>query len=83
VGLTQEESHAGLAPMDNDEDEDHDGLECGLKECAAFDSCLIPFATGPVLHRHMIERHDYSEEDARNIVREAEVALRRRAARRH
>jgi hypothetical protein len=83
MGLTQEESQAGLAPMDNDDDEEDDGLECELKEVGVFDSCLIPFATGPVLHRHMIERHDYSEENARDIVREAEVALKRRAARRH
>jgi hypothetical protein len=77
LGLNQEELQAGLASADND------GLECALREMAAFDACSTPFAAGADLWRHMTEDHGFSEEDARDAMREAEIALRTRAARRH
>ena len=72
----------GVAIVDDDVDGEpaDDGLECPLMELGEFESCLTPFATGVDLGHHMIGMHGY--EDARDAVREAEIALRERIARR-
>ena len=75
----------GVAIVDDDVDGEpaDDGLECPLMELlGAAESCLTPFATGVDLEHHMIGMHDYSREGARDTVREAEIALRERVARR-
>ena len=74
----------GVAIVDDDVDGEpaDDGLECPLMELGEFESCLTPFATGVDLEHHMIGMHDYSREGARDTVREAEIALRERVARR-
>ena len=79
LGLNQEELQAGIAIADDDGDEEDDGLECVLR---AVESCSTTFATGADLEHHLIDIHDFGIGDARDTVREAEIALRARLARR-
>ena len=88
LGLNQSEIQAGHPTANNgaaDDDggyEADDGLECPLKGLGASESCSTPFATGSDLGHHMIEVHDFIEEDARDVVWEAEMALKERESRR-
>jgi hypothetical protein len=82
LGLNQEELQAGIAIADDDGDEEDDGLECELRHLRADESCSTTFATAADLEHHLIDFHDFGMGDARDAVREAEIALRTRFTRR-
>jgi hypothetical protein len=88
LGLNQSEIQAGHPTANNGEDcddggdEADDGLECPLKDLGTSESCSTPFATALDLGRHMVEMHEFIEEDARDVVWEAEMALKERESRR-
>lgn len=89
LGVNQDELQGGFASVENDGDGDgdgdggpaDDGLECILKEIAAFDSCLTTFATAADLERHLIDVHEVDPEDARESARDASVELKKKLAR--
>ena len=92
LGLDQDKHQAGFpGPIDDEgdeaddevDDEVNDGLECPLKELATSRSCWTPFLSGVELGHHLIEVHDFIGEDARDAVREAEIARKERLARRY
>lgn len=72
-----------IASVDEDDDGDltGDGLECELKDCGFFESCVTPFATEADLGHHLIEMHGFGPEDAMSSVREAGIGLKMRFAR--